>query len=138
MHSELVAGHVLLLEKGRVRDGTGADDKERGLEVHLVEILEKVRRVGSRAIVVGETPGELLGADSDIGVPNTSTARPPAVAGVRSSLRVSPASTSHGRGNVGDRDARVLDILDPLLYDGRVGGGQLVESWVVCGLQVCN
>ncbi len=59
---------------------TRAHDKEGGLDVVLVEVLEQCRSVGRRTVIVRETPGVCVGAGGDVGGTGALTARPPAVA----------------------------------------------------------
>ena len=112
---------------------TRADSEEGRLEVVLVQVVEKVGCVQGRAIVVGKTPSELGGAARDVGITDATTASPPATARVACKLRVCGAPSGLGGLEVGDGDARRVDLLDPLLNLRGVGGRGLIESWVVGG-----
>ena len=52
MNSNLVTSEIFLLEKAREGSHSGTHDKESGLEVHLFQIIEEVRSVKSRSIIV--------------------------------------------------------------------------------------
>lgn len=132
VHRDLVTGEVLLLEERGVGERARADDEEGGLEVVLVEVVEEVRGIGRGAVVVGQAPGELVGAADDVGRAGAPAAGPPAALRVvRDGAGVSGAPAGDGGGESGDRDARVLDVLDPLQDLGGVRRGRLVERGVV-------
>ena len=133
MDANLMTSHVLLLQHRRVRDSTGADHEHSRLQVVLVEVLQEVGRVQRGTVVVGQTPCVLVGAGRDIRVADAATACPPAAALVGGELGVGGASTGLGGLEVGNLDARVLHLLDPLLDLGRVRRGRLVERRVVGG-----
>lgn len=67
VNSNLVTAQVFLLKKGRPGNHSGTHDEESCLEVRLIQILEKVRSVRSRTIIICETPLILPGASGDIG-----------------------------------------------------------------------
>ena len=123
MNSKLVLAHELLLEKGRVGDCTRADNKERGLEIVDVKVVEQLASVKSRSVIVRETPRELVGARYDIIIGRAPTARPPAATRVRGSLGVCRAATCDSRLDIGDFDARGRNLGNPLLHLVRVDGG---------------
>ena len=52
MNSNLVTSEVLLLKNARELNHSGTDDKESGLEVHLLQICEEVRSVKCRTIII--------------------------------------------------------------------------------------
>lgn len=135
MDGNLVSSHVLLLEKGWVGDGAGANHEESSLEVDGVEVFKQVASVKCRAIVVSETPSHLIRALDDIIGISASTAGPPAAAGVGDGSWVRRASAGDGCSDVGDGNAGCSDILDPLLNLGRVRRGSLVQGRVVGGTQ---
>jgi hypothetical protein len=66
MNSNLVTSEIFLLKKAREGSHSGTHDKESGFEVRLVQIIEEVRSVKSRSIIVCETPVIFLGASGDI------------------------------------------------------------------------
>jgi hypothetical protein len=66
MNSNLMTSEMFLLKKAREGNHSGTHDKESGLEVHLVQKIEEVRSVRSRAIIICETPLKFLGACGDI------------------------------------------------------------------------
>jgi hypothetical protein len=94
MNSNLVTSEILLLKKAREGSHSGTHDKESGFEVRLVQIIEEVRGVISRTIVVCKTPLVFLGASGDIFRARATTASPPATARVSRRRRVRRASTS--------------------------------------------
>ena len=133
VNGDLVATHVFLLQECGVGDDTRTDRKESSLEVVLVKIVEQVGSVKGGTVVVGQTPRVLVGACRDISITDATTASPPTTALVLGKLRVGGATTGLSRLEVGDSDARVLDVLDPLLDFGRVSRWGLVERGVVGG-----
>lgn len=69
---------------------------------------------------MSETPSEFVGTCGDIHVTRASTASPPATASIGRCLGIGWTTSSYGGSDVGDGDAGILDILDPLLNLGRV------------------
>lgn len=66
MNSNLVTTEIFFLKKAREASHPGTHDKESGFKFHLIQIIEEVRSVISRAIVICETPLEFLGASGHI------------------------------------------------------------------------
>jgi hypothetical protein len=66
MNSNLVTSEIFLLKKAREGNHSGTHNKESGLEVHLLQIIEELRSVISRTIIICETPLIFLGASGDI------------------------------------------------------------------------
>jgi hypothetical protein len=52
MNGNLVTGEIFLLKEAREGNHSGTHNKESGLEVRLVQIIEEARSVISRAIVI--------------------------------------------------------------------------------------
>lgn len=115
VYSNLVLSEVFLLQDAGVGDGSRTDTEDGSRQVLLIEVLKQIRSVRCGTIVVRKTPGKLCGAVGDISVPGASTACPPASSRVCSSLGVCRTSAWLGDWDVWNRDARILDILDPLL-----------------------
>jgi hypothetical protein len=66
MNSNLVTSEIFLLKKAREGSYSRTHDKHSGFEALLVQILEEVRSVKSRTVIVCETPLIFLGASGDI------------------------------------------------------------------------
>ena len=97
MNGNLVTGEMFLLKKVRQGRHSGTHDKESSFEARLVQIIEEVRSVIRRTIIVCETPLIFLGASGDIFRACATTASPPATARVSRRRRVRSASTSDSR-----------------------------------------
>lgn len=128
----LVASHVLVLEDGRALEQPRADGEECSAKILLREILQQVRRIRRRAVVIGDSPRVLGWALGDVRVARAATARPPAVlrrvSDCGSVVRARPGV--RGR-DVRDVDTRGRDFLDPLLHLGRVSWGCDIELGVI-------
>lgn len=127
MHSDLVLLHVLVLKDIGIRNYTGADDEEGGLEIVLAQVLQKIcGRTGTvsrtsavlrtRTIIVSETPGELVRTGSDILWGDTTTTCPPTDASICGSCRVCRTATKNSGSDIRDYNTRVGDLLNPLLH----------------------
>jgi len=88
VHGNVVLGHILALEEGRGGKGARPNDKERGLESMLVEVVQEAGSVQRGTVVVRETPCVLRGARRDVRVADTSCTRPPTTTGICSGLGV--------------------------------------------------
>jgi hypothetical protein len=78
MHSNLMTSHILRLKSLREFEASRADGEEGGVERFLTEEVEQVGGVVPWTVVVGETPGVLVGAGCDIGRAGASGTGPPA------------------------------------------------------------
>ena len=90
-----------------------------------------VLTVRSRTVIETDTPGQLIGARSDIRRRSVSTARPPAASLVSCRGGVCGATASDGGLNVGNLDTRRGDLGNPLLDLSRGSVGRLVQSRVI-------
>jgi len=133
--TDLMTRHVLLTEDVREGDSAGTDGEECCADVDLGEVLQEVLGIGSRAIIVSDTPSHFVRASCDISATSAASASPPATSGICNSLRVGGATTENSGRDVGDRDTGVVDLLDPLLYLWRICGRRLIERRIVGGVQ---
>lgn len=133
VHGNVVLGHVLGLEKGRGGNRARANDKERGLETMLIQVVQEVGSVERGTVVVRKTPSVLCGASRDIRVANTSTTCPPTTAGVCGSLCVVWASSSCGGIEGWNLSTGRFDLGNPLLDFWGVGRRNSVKLGIVGG-----
>ena len=134
MDSKLVAGHVLYLHERRVGDCARADNEECGVQVLLIEILQQFGGVETGAIIISQTPSQLIRTICYISLSDTTTTSPPAGTRLRrvsSRRRVSLATTRQVDRNIRDNNARLLNFLDPLLDLGGVGRRRPIKRRIV-------
>ena len=131
VNSNLVTTKVFLLKKTGVANHSGTHNEESCVEVSLVQIIEEIRGIRSRTIIICETPLIFLGAIGDISFACATTTSPPATRRVGRRLRVCRASTSNGNTNVWDCNAGITDFLNPLLDLRRIRGRCFVQRWIV-------
>lgn len=80
VNRELVTFHVLVLQHVWPRDSSRTNDKEGRFDITvLLEVVEKLRCVWRRTIVVRDTPGVFVWALGDVVIRLVSTAGPPMV-----------------------------------------------------------
>jgi hypothetical protein len=128
----LVASHILLLKKVRVRDRTRADNEHGRLEVVLVKVLKEVRRVPRWAVIICQAPLAVVRACRDVRLTRAAAASPPAARGITGcSSVVACATNCRGRrSDVRDVDTGSLDLGNPLLNLGSVRIRNNIERWV--------
>ena len=97
----------------------------------LVEVLEKVRGIVGRTVIVCQAPGVLRWAIGDVLGLGATTTCPPATGCIGGKLGVSAATARLCGLEVRDLNARVLDLLDPLLNLRRVGRRSPVQGRIV-------
>lgn len=66
VNSNLVTTEVFLLKKAGIANHSGTHDEESRVKICLVQVIEEVRCVRSRTIIICETPLIFLGAIGDI------------------------------------------------------------------------
>ena len=101
---DLMTRHVLGLESRRIRDGTAADNEKGGVNVFLVQILQKIRGVRGWTIIEGGAPGELVGTGNDVCRSTAVATGPPASprgGGIGCGAWVGWTATEDGRGYSG-------------------------------------
>jgi len=134
---DLVSTGIFGLKGVGESDDTRADDKECCLEVHLIEVLQKVGGIVSGTIVESEAPVVFGVTITDILRSGASSAGPPAAGPVRviDDVKVRGAATRDGEAKSGDLNTRVLDFLDPSLDFGRIDRRDGIEFGVVRRVQ---
>ena len=98
----------------------------------------RLRTVGSGTVIETDTPSELVGAGDNVSITRASTAGPPAATGVRNCVWVGGTSARLSDGDIGNSDARCVNLSDPLLHLGGVRRRQLVERRIVGWVDVDN
>lgn len=115
-----MAEHIFRLQHVGPADDARTDGEESRLDGMLVQIVEEHGRVRAGAVVVGNTPGELVGAGRDVRGPGVSAASPPTIGlSVGHGSGRSNTSSVSGGGDVGNVGAS--NLLEPLLNLWRVG-----------------
>ena len=96
----------------------------------MVEVLQEVGGVGSRAIIMRHSPVKFLWARNYIRIRCATSACPPATVRVVEEGRVSGTTSGLRRSEVGNLDTRLSDFLDPLLDLRGVCRRGLVKSGI--------
>lgn len=118
-----MAKHILRAQRGGQRRDTRANDKEGGLELLLLKVVEQLRAVDRWAVVEGRAPCFLLLALDNVSLPQAVTARPPALGRITDAGLVRRAEAVRVVCewlDVGDDDTTVADFIDP--FDDLVAG----------------
>lgn len=106
------------------------NDEESGFKLLLIQVCQKIGSVQRWAIVVGESPCQLVRAFSDVSsIIGATTTGPPTVAsvgGIGSGCGVVRTATSIVNRNFWNGNARVHDFVEPLVDFRRVFRSRLI------------
>lgn len=131
VNRELVTFGVFRLKDVLTRDRSRSDNEEGRFEVNLVQVLQQSRSVRRWSVIVTHTPCKLLRAASDVALASAPTASPPTDRSVGDEIWVSGATARDRWGYVGNWNARVLNLLDPLLNLWGVGRRCNIQGGIV-------